>query len=135
MPPKQWQSPLTGVLTSYFGDRINPVLSVDELHDGIDIAADIGTNAVAVEDGTVMAVGLSPTYGNYVKYSVADGYSVLYAHLDEVLVSEGQALKRGQVVALTGNTGLTTGPHLHYTVLFNDEPVDPLALDFVTLDQ
>ena len=129
-----WQSPVTGVITSGFGYRTNPVLGTEELHNGIDIAADIGTKALAACDGVVTDTGRSPTYGIYVTFDTTDGYQVFYAHLSKALVQEGDRVKKGDVIALTGDTGLATGPHLHYSVFRDGKPLDPLSLPQVVVD-
>lgn len=108
------------------------MLGKKEFHTGIDIATNEGTEVVAVRSGAVTKVGVSNTYGNYVKYATEDGYEVMYAHLSRVLVDENAEVKKGEVVALSGNTGLSTGPHLHYGLSKKDELIDPM--DFVELE-
>ena len=118
-----------GVITSLFGGRINPVLQTYEvLHNGIDFAADIGTPAVAVADGIITEIGSSPTYGLFVKYEIAGGYTVMYAHLSEAAATVGDIVPAGETVAFTGNTGLSTGPHLHYSVWKDGTLLDPIGL-------
>ena len=122
---------MDGVVTSLFGARINPVLQTYEaLHNGIDLAADVGTPALAVADGIVTEVRHSSSYGLYLKYVTADGYEVMYAHLNETLSAAGDAVTGGEPVALTGNTGMTTGPHLHFTVWKDGALLDPI--DFLS---
>ena len=122
-----WLSPVDGVITSLFGARINPVLQTYEvLHNGIDLAADIGTPARAVADAEVTAIGESPTYGLYVKYKIADGYEIMYAHLSKAVAAVGETIPRGGTIALTGNSGLTTGPHLHYSIWKDGELLNPI---------
>ena len=75
-------------------------------------------------------VNYSSTYGNYLKYVTKEDYIVMYAHLSEAKVKIGSNIKKGQIIALTGDTGLVTGPHLHYSVFSADEAVDPLEYGF-----
>ena len=121
-----WISPVDGVITSYCGERENPILHKQEIHDGVDIAVAEGTEVRAVKSGVVTEVRTSDTYGNLMKYETEDGYEVMYAHLSKVMVKEGEKIKQGQVVAKSGNTGLSTGPHLHYGIYQKGELVDPL---------
>ena len=80
---------------------------------------------IAVRSGVVTEVRTSATYGKLVKYETEDGYEVMYAHLSEVCVKKGERIKQGQVVAKSGNTGLSTGPHLHYSIRKDGKLVDP----------
>ncbi len=121
-----WTNPAEGIVTSSCGLRENPVLQTMEMHNGIDIAVDTGTPVVAVKSGVVMAVRTSATYGKVLEYTTADGYKVMYAHLSKILVGVGDVLEQGEVVALSGNTGLTTGAHLHYSLWLGDILLDPL---------
>ncbi|MBE6011551.1 M23 family metallopeptidase [Anaeropeptidivorans aminofermentans] len=123
----KWINPLTGIITSGFGERINPVLNKKELHNGIDIAADEGTGVLAVQNGTVTRIYRSSTYGNAMEYKTDNGYDVMYAHLKKVLVKEGDRVEKGQIVALSGKTGLVTGPHLHYTLIKDGKLIDPIT--------
>ncbi len=86
----------------------------------------------AVKNGMVTEVGESKSFGNYVKYLTNDGYTIMYAHLNEVTVKKDDKIKQGDIVALSGNTGYSTGPHLHYTIWKNDEIIDPIK--FLSLD-
>ncbi len=122
---------MNGIITSSYGKRTNPVLKKEELHDGIDIACIIGTPVKAVANGQVIATGVSKTYGNYVKYTDDNGYTIMYAHLSKILVKRNDKIKQGQTVALSGNTGLTTGAHLHFSAWKDEVSVDPMQ--FVTL--
>lgn len=125
-----WLSPVEGVITSACGERENPILHRKELHNGLDIAVAEGTDVVAVKSGTVTEVRTSATYGRVLQYETKDGYAVMYAHLSEVLVKKGEEIRQGQVVAKSGNTGLSTGPHLHYSLWKGEELLDPL--DFLS---
>lgn len=117
---------MEGVITSYCGERENPILHKQELHNGLDIAVAEGTDVVAVKSGTVTEVRTSATYGKLLKYETEDGYEVMYAHLSQVLVKKGEKIEQGQIVAKSGNTGLSTGPHLHYSLWQDGELLDPM---------
>lgn len=119
---------MQGVLTSAFGVRENPILHRQELHDGLDIAAEEGTAVAAVRSGIVTEVRESATYGRMIRYETEDGYEILYAHLSEILVKNGEEIRQGQIIARSGNTGLSTGPHLHYGVRRGGKAIDPLTL-------
>ena len=120
-----WLSPVEGVITSACGERKNPILGKRENHNGLDIAVAEGTAVIAVKSGRVTEVRNSATYGKLLKYETKDGYTVMYAHLSEILVKEGETIRQGQKVALSGNTGLSTGPHLHYSLWKGDRLLDP----------
>ncbi len=123
---KPFCNPLQGIVTSSCGTRQNPVLGKQEFHDGIDIAAAVGTDVLAVKDGMVTNIRNSNTFGLVLEYETKDGFFVKYAHLDAVLVQKGDTIKQGQPIAKSGNSGLSTGPHLHYTVKKDDMILDPL---------
>ncbi len=119
--------PTQGWLTSAFAAmRDHPILHVARPHEGVDITAPSGTPIEAPANGTVTAAGWENGYGNVV--TIDHGYGVVtkFAHASRVLVSVGARVTRGQRIALVGNTGLSTGPHLHYEVHINGRPVDPL---------
>ena len=117
---------MDGVITSYCGERENPILHKQENHNGLDIAVPEGTDVIAVKSGTVTEVRTSATYGKVLEYETKDGYTVMYAHLSKVLVKQGEEIKQGQVVAKSGNTGLSTGPHLHYSLWKGETLLDPM---------
>ena len=117
---------MDGVITSYCGERENPILHKQETHNGLDIAVPEGTDVIAVKSGTVTEVRTSATYGKVLEYETKDGYTVMYAHLSKVLVKQGEEIKQGQVVAKSGNTGLSTGPHLHYSLWKGETLLDPM---------
>ena len=125
-PTSLWINPIYGVISSPGGLRINPVTGRREFHDGIDIAAPVGTPVVASRDGTVLAVGNSPTFGVFLRMGHADGYVSFMAHLSRVAVKVGDEVCQGDIVAFSGNTGRSTGPHLHYGLFRDGQFVDPL---------
>lgn len=120
--------PLHGVLLSGFGMRIHPVFRYKRMHEGIDFRADIGTDIHATGDGVVEFAGRRGTYGNLLIIDHGFGYKTRYAHLSGFAdgIRPGTKVERGELVGYTGNTGVTNGPHLHYEVRFNGQPVDPL---------
>lgn len=119
---------MEGVITSSFGERINPILKVKEFHNGIDISAEEGTGAKAVADGRITELRYSDTLGNVLIYETVNGYEITYAHLKGYNAETGDLVKQGEVIAYTGNTGLSTGPHLHYGIKIRDEYIDPYKL-------
>ncbi len=113
------------IIASGFGMRIHPIKKVLKMHDGIDIDCETGTIIYAAESGTVSFAGESGGYGNLIKITHQNGYVTYYAHLSKILVPENSVVQRGQVIAYAGSTGLSTGPHLHFEVRKNNEPIDP----------
>jgi hypothetical protein len=114
-------------ITSFFGYRPDPIYKISKFHGGIDFSAAKGTEAYATGDGVVSDVERNEWgYGNMVTIDHGYGYKTRYAHLQKSLVRKGQKVKRGQRIGLIGDTGKTTGVHLHYEVLKNDVPVDPI---------
>jgi len=117
--------PVTGVITSGFSYREHPITQEDDFHTGIDIAADEGSNILAALSGTVAAVGESDIYGNYVVLQHTDSLQTSYSHCSAILVEEGTVLRQGERIALVGQTGMVTGPHLHFSVLVDGLFTDP----------
>jgi len=117
--------PVRGWYTSKFGYRVSPFTNRPVMHNGIDIAAAPGSPIFAPADGIVSFVGYDPGYGNLV--SIDHGYGVVtrYGHTSKIYVKVGQKVKRRDLIAAVGNTGRSTGPHLHYEVRVNNVPVDP----------
>lgn len=118
-----------GWISSYYGYRNNPFDGGREFHKGMDIAAKEGTEIIAVAGGVVTWADRRWGYGNLVEVNHGNGYVTRYAHCSELLVKEGEAVKKGQVVALMGSTGRSTGPHVHFEVLQEGKQVNPL--DFI----
>ncbi|WP_456460684.1 M23 family metallopeptidase [Reichenbachiella sp.] len=122
-------------ITSNFGERYNPLKKQKDFHKGIDFAAEIGTPVQSTAAGTVITVEEKSTgYGFKVEIEHSEGYITKYAHLSEIKVKEGELVTLGQVIGLSGNTGASTAPHLHYEVLKEGEYVDPLNY-FVVQDK
>ena len=124
--PSIW--PLYGIITSPFGVRLNPFGGEgSEVHNGVDIAAPYGTAIRATADGKVDQAGWNGTYGISVTLYHRNGIETLYGHMCRLAVSNGQTVKKGQVIGYEGLTGRTTGPHCHYQVMINGTPVNPMA--------
>ena len=113
-------------VSSYYGYRINPVTGAEQLHRGVDIAVPTGTTVYAAMDGTVTTATYDTYYGNYVVIENSEGYCTKYAHMDTLNVSAGQTVTHGTVIGTTGNTGSSTGSHLHIECLHNGEYYNPL---------
>lgn len=122
--PSIW--PVNGEITSKFGWRNAPIEDASEIHQGIDIAVATGTPVVAAADGVVARSGYIGGYGNMVQINHGNGIETIYGHNSQLIVSVGQTIKKGQVIAYAGSTGISTGPHLHYEVRVNGKAVDPL---------
>lgn len=115
-------------VTSEFGERINPITDVYELHKGIDLGAEEDSAIYAAADGVVYAVDIGKSYGNYIILDHGEGLKTVYAHCNKVLKEEGARVKRGEKIALVGATGQATGPHLHFEVRANDNNINPQYL-------
>ena len=115
-----------GKVTSKFGNRTHPVLKSVKFHRGVDIAVSIGTPVYSGIKGRVTFAGRKGNYGNLVEIEGNDGIKVRYAHLNSIDVVTGQKVSDGEKVAETGNTGMSTGPHLHYEIIIDENPVNPL---------
>lgn len=118
--------PADGWITSYFGQRISPYLGKLKMHEGLDVGASYGTHVNAPADGIVTFSGMKAGFGKFVQIDHGYGIETIYAHNQELYVRPGQKVKRGTLLAGVGNTGHSTGPHLHYEVRVNGIAVDPL---------
>lgn len=113
-------------IASGFGMRIHPIYKIAKMHTGLDFTADVGTEIYATGDGVIDAVDSKLSgYGHHVVIKHGFGFESLYAHMSKVIVKKGEKVKRGQIIGYVGNTGASTGPHLHYEVIRNGEKVDP----------
>ncbi|BAS29453.1 peptidase M23 [Limnochorda pilosa] len=121
--PSIW--PVNGWLSSNFGYRDHPLTGQREHHDGVDIATNRGTPVVAAAAGKVVRSGWIEGYGYAIELDHGFGVRTLYGHNDRLLVKRGQTVAKGERIALVGNTGVSTGPHLHYEVRVNGKPVSP----------
>ena len=123
----QLAAPVVAPITSDFGWRIHPIYGTRRLHAGTDFGVDEGTPVHAADGGVVVEAGWVSGYGYTVIIDHGNGMSTLYAHNSDVAVSPGQTVSKGQVVSYSGNTGGSTGPHLHFEVRINGEPTDPMG--------
>lgn len=119
--------PSDASITSNFGWRRHPILGYSRFHGGIDFGASYGSTIRAADNGTVIYAGWYGGYGYTVVINHGGSITTLYGHASQLYVSEGQSVQRGQAIAAVGSTGLSTGPHLHFEVRKNGEPVDPMA--------
>jgi len=118
-----------------FGMRIHPVLRVYRMHEGVDIINDVGVKVYAAGDGVVRFSGRTAGgYGVVIEVTHGYGYSTLYAHLSRVLVRQGQTIKRGELIAQSGRSGLVSGPHLHYEVRYQGRKQNPIDYFFDDID-
>ena len=125
IPPTYIKPISGGRLTSNFGRRKAPTRGASTYHKGVDWATPVGTAVMASSTGTVAKAGWGSGYGYVVYINHADGRQTRYGHLSKVLVSQGQTVTQGQKIALSGNTGVSTGPHVHFEVLINGSQVNP----------
>lgn len=117
-------SPVEGITSSGFGYRVHPISNELKFHFGTDFAVNTGTEVKAFADGNITAAGKSESYGNYIIISHADGYETLYAHCFELCKTGGE-VRKGEVIALSGETGRVTGPHLHFELTLNGQYLNP----------
>jgi murein DD-endopeptidase MepM/ murein hydrolase activator NlpD len=122
--PSIW--PVRGYLSGGFGNRIDPFTGQWDFHPGIDISTPIGTKVIAPADGVVVSAGTKGAYGNAVTLNHGYGTLTQYGHLERFAVRPGQRVRRGDVIGFVGNTGRSTGPHLHYEVWIRDQTTNPI---------
>lgn len=120
--------PVNGMLLSGFGMRMHPVLRYRRMHEGVDFRAETGTPVYATGDGVISMSGRRGSYGLMLSIDHGHGYETRYAHLSSFAddIRQGVEVQRGDLIGYSGSTGMTQGPHLHYEVRINGEPVDPL---------
>ena len=135
-------APVPGVVTSKFGRRIDPINSKPAFHNGIDIKGRMGSDVKATADGTVFKTGYNRGDGRFVTLEHNNGFRTTFCHFKKILVKKGERVERGQTIGLLGNSGRSTGPHVHYEITYQNTPVNPLrymkkidltALKFVKL--
>lgn len=117
--------PISGPITSEFGWRTHPIFGTSRFHSGLDIGGDYGMPIYAAASGTVIYAGWISGYGNAVIIDHGGGVTTLYGHNESLTVGEGESVAQGQVIAMCGSTGNSTGPHCHFEVRENGEPVSP----------
>ncbi|WCR58188.1 M23 family metallopeptidase [Wolbachia endosymbiont of Ctenocephalides felis wCfeJ] len=129
---KAFVSPLNGDfrISSKFGNRKHPIRGKIVFHKGVDYAAKFGAPIYAVAEGVIEYIGNNGGYGKYIKVKHKNGYSTCYAHISRFSnnIKSGSKVKQGQVIAYVGSTGVATGPHLHYEVIYNGKYIDPLTI-------
>ncbi len=125
-----FHKPLHGsyYISSRYGWRANPFVNARTFHNGIDMATAMGTPIYAALEGTVSATGYDVTYGNYVIITHHSGYQTLYGHMSKILASKGKRVTTATKIGLVGNTGQSTGPHVHFTVYKNRATINPSTL-------
>jgi len=121
--PSIW--PVRGWITSTFGYRRSPFTGLREMHEGLDVATQIGSPIVSPAAGVVVSSGFHRGYGNMLEIDHGYGVTTRYGHTSKIMVSPGRKVKRGDIIALVGSTGRSTGPHLHYEVVLNGVAVNP----------
>lgn len=128
---------IKGYISSIFGNRLHPVYKVRRPHDGIDISAPRGTPIYASANGVVQYARINGAYGKMVMLDHKYGYQTRYGHMSKILVRKGQKVKRGDKIGEVGNSGISTGPHVHYEVRFNGKAINPRPyfFDDVALNQ
>lgn len=131
--PSLW--PVVGRVTSSFGERTDPMGGEGEFHRGIDIAAGYGDAVRATADGVVESAGMVSGYGREIELDHGHGIQTLYAHLSSVIVAPGETVGRGQIIGYVGQSGRSTGPHLHYEVHIHNTPVNPHRYMRTTMQQ
>ena len=121
-----WPVPASSRITSQYGYRIHPVYKTKKFHSGIDIGAPYGVDILAAADGTVTLATTNGGYGKCIIINHGSGITTLYGHNSTLLVSVGNKVTKGQVIAKAGSTGVSTGPHLHFEVRINGSTTDPM---------
>ncbi len=117
-----------GVISSRYGERVNPITGTAQFHNGIDLAAPIGTEVMASRAGTVQKVSYNDICGNFISILHENNYETVYCHLKKVFVQLNQQVQSGMIIGTVGNTGMTTGPHLHFEIRSLGETKDPTLM-------
>ncbi len=117
--------PINGAITSKYGKRTDPLNKKKGIHEGVDIRGRSGSKIRATADGVVIKAFANGGYGNYVEIDHGNGYHTVYGHMQSYLVKKGETVERGQVIGLVGDSGRSTGPHLHYEIRLHQQPIDP----------
>lgn len=117
--------PVRGIISSPFGYRSNPFSGQKTYHSAIDIVVNKGTPVKATREGKIADTGYNAVFGNYIIIRHSDGYQSMYAHLEQVLTKKGLNVNQGEIIGRSGNTGQSTGPHLHFSIFRNGQAIDP----------
>jgi murein DD-endopeptidase MepM/ murein hydrolase activator NlpD len=123
---QMFRSPLGGRLSSFFGNRKHPIYRKTKFHNGLDIAAPYGTYIGAAREGLVVSTGWNGGYGKAVIIQHDNGYRTMYGHMSSIFAKKGERVKAGKILGRVGSTGLSTGPHLHFTLWHNDKLLNPM---------
>jgi murein DD-endopeptidase MepM/ murein hydrolase activator NlpD len=130
-----FQRPVPGTVSSNFGMRRHPILGYSRMHKGMDFRAGYGTPILAATDGRVERAGWVGGYGQQVRLNHSGCYATSYSHMSRMAVRSGQMVSKGQVIGYVGSTGLSTGPHLHYEVYCNGQPINPASAKYTSQAQ
>ena len=122
------QLPVGGRVTSGFGERFHPILGYERFHAGVDLGAAWGSPIAAAADGRVMSAGWRGGYGRAVEIAHASGLETLYGHMSRIAAAPGELVRRGEIIGYVGSSGLSTGPHVHFEVLRNGRPINPVGV-------
>ena len=125
------KTPINGAsLSSGYGMRKHPILGYDRLHQGVDFAAPTGTPIMAAGTGFIEKIGMNGGAGNYIKIKHVNGYKTAYGHMNKFAagLKKGSKVTQGQTIGFVGSTGMSTGPHLHYEVIFNNKKINPMKM-------
>jgi len=125
-----WPIPGCSHITSFFGYRTIELYGYNRLHTGIDINAGIGTPVIAAESGTVLVSTLDGGYGEYIIIHHGDGLVSVYGHLKSRTVARGDTVSKGDLIGYSGNSGLSSGPHLHFELRINGSPINPFRYTY-----
>jgi len=118
--------PVSGTISSKFGKRSDPLNKKKSIHEGVDLRGKRGERICATASGKVIKAFKNGSYGNYVKIDHGNGYHTVYAHMQNYLVKKGERVEQGQVIGQVGNSGRSTGPHVHYEILLDSRPINPV---------
>ena len=125
------RTPVAGRISSGFGMRYHPILGRERFHKGVDLAVSFGTPIHAAADGRVTFAGWAGGYGRQVRIGHAGGLATAYGHMSRIAAAPGELVHRGDVIGYVGSSGLSTGPHVHYEVFKNGQPVNPMTVRYV----
>jgi murein DD-endopeptidase MepM/ murein hydrolase activator NlpD len=131
-PHDNIQRPVPGVVSSNYGPRMHPILGYTRMHKGMDFKAGYGTPILAVQTGWVTKAGWGSGYGKQVELQHGAGLSTTYSHMSRITVDSGTLVKQGEVIGYVGDTGLATGPHLHWEVHRNGQAINPSTIEFTS---